>query len=240
MTTPSPTVQTAATQVGGVPAVGPLFPGGLGEDHNCTASVIDSPGHDLVLAAAHCLAGTGAGVLFAPGYDSGQAPFGTFAVERVWADPAWINGYDQRHDYAILQVIDNRSEGRKVQDLTGGYRLGSTPAAGTAIQVTGYLTGLDDAPLGCRTVVAITAGFPGFTCDRFAGGTSGSPLITATATGPAVLGTVVGLIGGLHEGGCSTDVSYSPPLGPDVAALLARAIAGGTGDALPGSGPNEC
>jgi len=64
------------------PATGPLFNGpadDLGE-HFCTASVIDAPGRNVVLTAAHCVAsGDGTpprtGMSFVPGYHGHLAPF---------------------------------------------------------------------------------------------------------------------------------------------------------------------
>ncbi len=238
-TAPS-SVQSVAEEVAGVAAIGPLFPDGLTSDHGCTASVVDSPGHDLVLAAAHCITGDGTGMVFAPGYDAGRTPYGTFTVERVWADPAWVSHYDQLYDFAVLQVRDSGPGQRRVQDVTGAYALGSTPAAGTTVRVTGYLAGLDDAPIGCTTTITLSGPYPSFACDRFAGGTSGSPFVTDSATRKGILGTVVGLIGGLHEGGCTNQVSYSPPFGPGLPNLMARAAADDDSDSLPGSGPNDC
>ena len=63
----------------GLRSVGPLFPSGS-SIHTCTASVIASRTGDLVITAAHCLSGTGAGWRFAPGYDNGAEPYGSWKV----------------------------------------------------------------------------------------------------------------------------------------------------------------
>ena len=65
----------------GLPPVGALFASadytGSTAAHFCTATVIDSPAGDLVLTAAHCVAGASQGaytpgqITFAPGYDDG-------------------------------------------------------------------------------------------------------------------------------------------------------------------------
>ena len=233
-------LQSVAEEVAGVPAIGPLFAAGLTSDHSCTASVVDSPGRDLLLAAAHCITGAGTGMVFVPGYDAGRTPYGSFTVERVWADPSWVSHYDQLYDFAVLQVRDSGPGQRRVQDVTGAYEMGSTPAAGTTVQVTGYLAGLDDAPIGCKTTIALSGPYPSFRCDRFANGTSGSPFITDIATRSGILGTVVGLIGGLHEGGCTNEASHSSPFGLGLQNLLTRATADDQGDSLPGSGPVDC
>ena len=66
-----------ATDVGSIPTVGPLFFDGLANDHGCSADVIAAPSRDLVLTAAHCIEGTGAGITFAPGYLDGATPYGS-------------------------------------------------------------------------------------------------------------------------------------------------------------------
>jgi hypothetical protein len=50
----------------------------------------------------------------------------------------------------------------------------------------------------------------------------------------------VGLIGGLHQGGCFSFTSYSPPFG--LAALLtyARASSGAQADTAPVAGSDGC
>jgi hypothetical protein len=49
--------------------VGALFEHDLGGNHFCTASVVPSPGRDLLITAAHCITGTIVGVL--GGYQEG-------------------------------------------------------------------------------------------------------------------------------------------------------------------------
>lgn len=245
---PEPAGSPQARPAAAVPTVGALFPAGLDSAHTCTGSVLDSPGGDLVLTAAHCVLGTGPGMLFVPGYDDGAHPDGVYEVQRVWADPAWVNGSDPRYDYAILQVSerDTGSGARRLQDVTGALRLtGRTPTAGTSVQVTGYVGGLLDRPITCDPVVELTQTYPGFRCGGFATGTSGSPLVVGTdpagvAVGTDPAGVVVGVIGGLHQGGCVDQVSYSSPFADGARQLLARAAAGGPGDTLPQSDGDGC
>jgi V8-like Glu-specific endopeptidase len=96
------------------PTVGPLFENGLATGHSCTASVLNA-GRDLLLTAAHCVTGTGAGVQFAPGYDgtSGDpTPYGVWTVTRTYVPTPWLQDQDADHDYAILQVADLDVDGR--------------------------------------------------------------------------------------------------------------------------------
>lgn len=198
--------------------------------HYCSASVIDSPGHDLVLTAAHCVFGTGAGIEFAPGFSDGATPYGVWAVSRVYVDAQWRTGHDPQHDFAILRMVARH--GRNVEDATGGHPIGSAPTAGTPVKVTGYVAGSGGAPVTCTAPVYYTAGYPSFDCAGFAGGVSGGPWLSN--------GAVVGEIAGLHQGGCTPTTSYSPAFGPAIVALLARAEAGGHGDVAPVPGSDGC
>lgn len=233
---PSPSPTSGPDPARGA-AVGPLFPNGIDSGHGCTASVLDSAGGDLLLTAAHCLVGSGAGMEFVPGYRNGAHPEGTWEVQRAWADSGWLTDQDPRHDYAILQVEreDPATDLITNQRLPAGFTLGAGPAAGTAVEVTGY-TVESDEPISCRSSIQITEGFPGFDCAGFDDGVSGSPLVVRTAGQD----TVVGVIGGLHDGGCVPEVSYSSPFGSDVQALLRRAASGAPGDLLPPGGSDEC
>src|SRR5580704_5562537 len=53
--------------------------GQLSGGHFCTASVVDSPQGDLVMTAAHCVSGLGAGQFaFVPGFRDGRTPYGVW------------------------------------------------------------------------------------------------------------------------------------------------------------------
>ena len=228
----------SAVHVTDIPRVGALyFPSGLGLTqrldlpHHCSGSVVASPGHNLVLTAAHCVYDAGLGYQFAPGYHDGQFPYGLWTVRRVYVDPAWRAGHDPAHDWAFLAIAPLTVNGkvRNIQDLVGGYPLASAPPVGATVTVDGYVAGHNDEPITCTTVTYRTVGFPSMDCDGFANGTSGGPWLEG--------GQVVGVIGGLHQGGCTPSTSYSAPFGADTVADYARAVAGGAGDSpgFPGS-----
>jgi hypothetical protein len=228
----------AATTVTSIPTVGALFiPSvlglgpALGLPHYCSASVVHSPGHDLVLTAAHCVYGTGLGIEFAPGFHDGISPYGVWAVRRAYLDQAWLDDQDPQHDFAVLAMA--RHNGAGIEDRTGlAVRLGSAPAAGTSVTVDGYVAGSGGRPITCTAPVYYTSGYPSFDCSGYADGVSGGPWFRG--------GRVVGVIGGLHQGGCTPDTSYSSAFGADVAALLVRAEAGGSGDFAPIPGTDGC
>jgi V8-like Glu-specific endopeptidase len=202
--------------------------------HVCTASVVHSPGRNLILAAAHCVAGTGLGIEFAPGYHLGQTPFGVWDVQRAWVDPAWTASQDPRHDYAFLQVAHKTRNGHLVgiEDVVGANVLGSAPAAGSTVTVSGYVVGTGDDPVTCTTTVYYTGVYPSFDCAGFADGTSGGPWLQN--------GQVVGLIGGLHQGGCTPSTSYSSPFDASTLATFQRAVSGTHPDFVQPAGSDGC
>jgi V8-like Glu-specific endopeptidase len=223
----APAVMTQATPSGGTPAVGALViidgSGRLGT-HFCSAGVVDSPAGNLVITAAHCLAGRApGGFAFVPGYDHGRAPYGVWAVTRAVTDDRWTSSSDPDDDVAFLQVGRPGTSDR-VQDITGGERLGTGEPPGQLVTVIGYPDELD-TPVSCRNYApAFTATQLVFRCGGYPDGTSGSPLLAEVnpATG---LGAVVGVIGGYQQGGSTDAVSYSAQFGPEVAALYRDATA---------------
>jgi len=226
---------------------GPLFLAGLGQPHSCSASVVASASRDLVLTAAHCVTGAGAGVQFVPGYEDGRTPYGVWTASAVYVDPSWTARQDPRHDVAILKIRRQLRSGRwqGVQDVVGANLLGLAPPDGTQIGVPAYSTGLDDGPINCRNSMSRTDGYGTFDCAGYPGGTSGAPFLASFAP-PWLAGVhqglsvVVGVIGGLHQGGCSDDTSYSSPFGPEVYLLWLRATLGLAADVLPPPDASDC
>jgi hypothetical protein len=210
--------------------VGAIFLDG-GTQHVCTGSVVHSAGGNLVLTAAHCLAG-GTQITFVPGLGGDAAPTDLWKADNVYLDPRWIASKDPRADYAIARVISDHGE--SVESHIGlALTLGTAPPPGSHVTVMGYPSGVGGSPIGCQASTAVTdSGFPSLTCQGLVGGTSGAPWVSGT--------TVTGLIGGLERGGCAENVSYSAPFDENIAALLARAEAGGPGDPVPTDLDDSC
>lgn len=201
-----------------------------GGAHYCSASVVHSAHHNLVATAAHCVTGTGVGLQFVPDYDGGAAPRGAWRVTAVYVDSAWLRTQNPRYDIAILRVVS--SAGADLENAVGALRIGFAPARGAVVRVRGYTAGAYDSELRCATRVYRAAGYPAVDCTGFGDGTSG---------GAWILGRrLVGLTGGLHQGGCAADTSYSPPFGWAVRSLVHRAELGGRGDALPPPPSDGC
>ena len=99
------------------PRVGALFEHCASGNHFCTASVVASPGHDLLITAAHCIhGGKGGGyksdIVFIPGYVDGSTPYGMWTPSKLLVDPRRAQssdpdldvGYDIRKLYEQAQA----------------------------------------------------------------------------------------------------------------------------------------
>ncbi|MGV9803675.1 trypsin-like serine peptidase [Mycobacterium sp. NPDC003449] len=210
------------------PRVGALFLGG-GPVHTCSAAVLGDTTDDLILTAAHCLV-DGVDTTFVPGFPDGGDDR-VWRVTATYLDPRWLADQQPQTDFAVARVSSDGG-GSLQRRAGGGLSLGSAPAAGSAVTVTGYPMG-DGGPLACRGTTAVAPqGFPSLPCAGLTDGFSGAPWVTGS--------TVTGLVGGLDGGGCDDDVSYSPRFDDAVLRLLARAEAGGPGDAAPTAFESGC
>lgn len=221
-----------AGRVGPDPRIGALFPGG-DDTHTCTASVLHSTRGDLILTAAHCVS-AGQDTTFVPNLSGPVAPDQMWPVTAVYVDPRWLDDRDPHADYAILRA--SRPGSPPIEQQVGGaFSLGVSLPAGSPVMVVGYPFGDGGTPLACRGITDREGDYPALNCAGLVDGTSGAPWLSGS--------TVTGVTGGLQEGGCGADVSYSAPFGPRATELLARAEAGGPGDAVDAAGPpvaDEC
>ncbi|MFE1316944.1 trypsin-like serine peptidase [Kitasatospora phosalacinea] len=195
--------------------VGALFSGPTAPGHHfCTASVIDSPGRNLILTAAHCLSGAN-GTTFVPGYRNGQAPYGTWQVTAVYTADGWRTDHDPDEDFAILAVAPNA--GRQIEDALGGNPLGTHAAWTVRARLYGY-PARTELPVVCTNTTSRQDTYQRrIDCPAFPGGTSGGPFLDAAT------GEVIGVIGGYQQGGATDDTSYSALFDHTVADLLAAA-----------------
>jgi len=204
-----------------------------GPIHVCTGSVIHSAAGNLVMTAAHCLAGA-AKILFVPGFvgDAAPAPADVWKADAVYLDPRWMAAKDPHADYAIARVSNDA--GISVEAHVGlALTLGTSPPPGSHVTVMGYAAGVGGSPIGCQASTSFNeSGFPSLACEGLVDGTSGAPWVSGT--------TLTGLIGGFERGGCAANMSYSAPFDAQTAELLARADAGGPGDPVPNDLDDSC
>ncbi|WP_374777889.1 trypsin-like peptidase domain-containing protein [Streptomyces sp. NBC_01310] len=231
----------------GVPVVGRMFLVKGGGAYFCTASVVASPGRNLVLSAAHCLLGSDTQqVAFVPRYTRTEPqPYGMFPVLRnagghskIWIDPRYRSQGVNRAaalDVAFAQVGPD-ARGRRVQDVVGGNRL--VTGAGYAharVSLIGHPSSAARPRLCVNRTTKFTssdAGIPGsflrINCSGYPGGTSGGPFLVRY-DGRTGTGDVVGVIGGWKTGGDKADTSYSSYFGADIRKLYEKAVAGAKG-----------
>jgi len=206
--------------------VGALFVHEAGGDHFCTASVVASPGRDLLITAAHCIhSGKGGNyrqdIVFIPGYRDGQTPFGIWTVKGLLVAPQWISGSDPGLDVGFVTLEPH--DGQNIQDVLGANQLGIDSGYRYLVRVTGYPASAG-APITCVNWTSRqSASQLRFDCGGFTGGTSGSPWVTHF--NPRTRnGTIVGVIGGYQQGGDTAAISYSSYLGAAVQRLYQQAV----------------
>lgn len=222
----------------GVREVGAVFPNARSAQHDCTASVVHSPRGDVLLTAAHCVSGSGAGMVFAPSFRNGVSPYGRWTVIAAHLAPGWLKSEDPTDDFAFLTVAPRTIHGRRteIEHVTGAYQFGNEPRSGAAITVLGYPEGSDSGPITCQATVYFTGAFPSFDCHGYLAGTSGGPWLVQTASGARV----VGVIGGMNQGGCVDSSSYSSPLTQAARSVYARASDDDPADVAPAPGSDGC
>ncbi|WP_261565059.1 trypsin-like serine peptidase [Frankia gtarii] len=224
--TPPPSDGTPYVQGGLVTTTtGRLFTTIGGADFACSASVVTSPGHDLVVTAGHCLHG-GAGVQFAqrvafvPGYADGTLPYGIWTARRLTVTPGWASGsnFDVDAGFALF----NTHNSRHLEDVTGAQGI-AFGLPGTYPQYSfGYprLLPYD----GSRLIYCAGPGSAdpyggpsiGVGC-RMTAGASGGPFITGFGRLGPGHGWIDGVVSYAYAG--STDRLYGTHFG-DVVKLL--------------------
>ncbi|MFF8270582.1 trypsin-like serine peptidase [Streptomyces sp. NPDC016562] len=213
---PATTLPPAVTPPPGGPAAftGALFTNGLDSDHFCTATVVHSPGKNMIITAGHCLLDgqqDGGSAVFAPAYANGFAPYGTWKIEEVFEDDRWSEGTDDDYDLAFARLAPD-DKGRTIEDVTGAAVLDTSGRAGEEVTVTGYPADRK-VPRTCTAVaVRESETQQRFDCADFPGGTSGSAWIARD-------GRIIGIL----TGGDTDDVSTSTVLGEYAASLYAKA-----------------
>jgi hypothetical protein len=134
-----------ASPVPANPKVGAVFLGAT-ELHTCSGSVLHSGSGNLILTAAHCLAG-GVNATFVPGFGGIYLSANAWQIEAVYLDPRWLSALDPLADYAIARVRRD-APGTLESQVGGGLAVGTAPTNGTAVTITGYPRGVGGSPIG--------------------------------------------------------------------------------------------
>jgi len=193
-------------------------------DHHCTAGIVNSPKGNIIVTAAHCVAGKNT-VFFSPGYHDKQAPYGTWqsAPNSIYIDPGWnsdhdIDGAGSPYDYAFI-VLQPR-DGKSVAEVAGSsLNLKIDAALPADLSVYGYPSS-KDRPYVCDSTVAKDGEhWETLQCLGIPGGFSGGPWV--------LRGTkdLIGVIGGKGQNLPPTDPrNYSVRFDGHVKALYDKAV----------------
>ena len=211
--------------------VGALFEHDSSGNHFCTASVVASPGKDMLITAAHCIhGGKGSGyrsdIVFIPSYRDGQEPFGVWTPAKLLVAPQWADSSDP--DYDVGFVVLQPNDGRNIEQVLGANRLMTDTGYRYLVHVTGYPDSAN-SPITCVNWTSRQSTTQlRFQCGGYTGGTSGSPWVTRFSARSRT-GAIVGVIGGYQQGGDTEAVSYSVRLDAAILRLYQQAAADGSG-----------
>ncbi|MFF2144887.1 trypsin-like serine peptidase [Kitasatospora sp. NPDC058190] len=224
----------------GIPQAGAFFwTDADGTGRTCSASVVHSPDHNLVLSAGHCLEGYSGtspkrNLGFVPQYHDGLKPFGIFPVKHngVYVAQEYYDRGEHAgaaYDFGFAVTEPDR-DGHRLEDAVGAVQLlTGTGYFHAPVRMIGY-PGSTQKPLECLSWTtrwvsddpADPGTFERIACDGFVGGTSGGPMLVPWPHGWAV----IGVIGGYHTGGNTPQISYSARFGPATQALYDAATTG--------------
>jgi V8-like Glu-specific endopeptidase len=135
-------------------AVGKLFFTLGGSDYVCSGTLVGGSRPDVVLTAAHCVAGaTGRGRwatnwVFVPGYRDGRMPYGEYTARRFFIAPGWTGpgGGTEQYDVAFVQVNAATPDGTAGAAAPRGLPIEFAGSQGAAVAGGGYVFGYPAEP----------------------------------------------------------------------------------------------
>ncbi|GAB0132549.1 hypothetical protein EsDP_00000982 [Epichloe bromicola] len=238
-----PLVAAEAVFYDGIPTVGVLYDKDI-KKHYCTASIVDSKKGNMIITAAHCLSTDGKEIHFAPGYNDGKTPYGTYPVLATYVNPRWNRYHDEKLDFAFMTLGKGKFKGKMVhaqEAAGGGNKLVTNAGYEQTVEVVGYAFGEQRARHCSSDTYKAKAGQMGIECGPLQSGTSGAPWI-ANYDAKTRRGSVIGDIGGWHTGGCDDYETFSCKFSKATQDLYDRAAQSGDddGDDVRGGAPENC
>lgn len=161
--------------------VGRVFFTFQGRRASCSGDAVTSGNKSTVLTAGHCVKLEGAfhtDWVFVPGYNNGNAPFGTWTARSTLATPQWVATEDINFD--VGAAVINQLDGANLTDVVGAQGVAFNQARGQNMYAMGYPAA---APYdGTKLIYCSGRVFNdfllsndiGMTCD-LTGGSSGGP-----------------------------------------------------------------
>jgi hypothetical protein len=119
--------------------VGRVFFTFQGRRASCSGDAVTSGNKSVVLTAGHCVKLEGAfhtDWVFVPGYNNGNAPFGTWAARQTMSTPQWVASEDINFDVGAAVV--NPLNGQRLTDVVGSQGVAFNQARGQRMYAFGY------------------------------------------------------------------------------------------------------
>jgi len=152
-----------------------------GRTASCSGDAVTSANKSTVITAGHCVKLGGAfhtNWVFVPGYNNGNAPYGTWTARLTNATPQWVASEDINYDVGAAVV--NQLNGQSLTDVVGSQGIAFNQARGQNMYSFGYPA---EAPYdGTKLIYCSGKVFNdfllsqdiGMTCNQ-TGGASGGP-----------------------------------------------------------------
>jgi V8-like Glu-specific endopeptidase len=168
-----------------------------GRRASCSGNAVTSGNKSTVITAGHCVKLDGAfhtDWVFVPGYNNGNAPFGTWTARATMATPQWVASEDINYDVGAAVV--NQLNGQSLTDVVGGQGVAFNQPRGQNMYAFGWpaadpYDGTQMIYCSGTTFDAFISDGIGMTCDM-TGGASGGPwfLQFSEASGTGLLNSV--------------------------------------------------
>ncbi|HEX6353538.1 peptidase [Actinophytocola sp.] len=151
-----------------------------GRQASCSGNAVTSGNKSTVITAGHCVKLDGAfhtNWVFVPGYNNGNAPFGTWTARATMATPQWVASEDINFDVGAAVV--NQLNGQSLTDVVGGQGVAFNQARGQNMYAFGWpaaapYNGSQMIYCSGTTFNAFISNGIGMTCNM-TGGSSGGP-----------------------------------------------------------------
>lgn len=110
-----------------------------GRNASCSGNAVTSANKSVVITAGHCVKLNGGfhkNWVFAPGYDQGNRPNGTWPATNLLTTPQWSSSEDMNYDLAAAVVAP--LNGQSLTDVVGGQGIAFNQPRGRQMYSFGY------------------------------------------------------------------------------------------------------
>ena len=136
--------------------------------YSCSATVISSSSHSVIMTAGHCVHDQDAGfakrVIFVPAYHRGDRPFGVWGASRLITTNGWKRIENYNYDYAAVKL--RKAGGDAVGNVVGEQGVAFNQSREQTFQAIGYPFNKSRAEIMWNCIAAFAGVDPR---DRFAG-----------------------------------------------------------------------